>query len=191
MNSIYWILINLTFDNNVTKSLFWYNSKPHSSVWNFTFSAYKPSVLDFKGSPQSSISPQDTGSVTAPLLVPKSVPWGTQVFINLSHFWEGIDCIDAMLGSLCPLRLELGHCNKTKREKKKKKLFPWAWANKLHISKCFRGLLKILPLACWKTRRKTESFLPLLVQYVYRYVVWNIYIYIYCSSACVSMYPFQ
>lgn len=62
--------------------------------------------------------------------------------------------------------------------KEKKTNFPRAWANKLHLSQCFRGLLKILPLACWKTTRKTESFLPLLVQYVYIYIVWNIYIYI-------------
>lgn len=29
------LTINMAFDNNVTKNLFWYNSKPHSSVWNF------------------------------------------------------------------------------------------------------------------------------------------------------------
>lgn len=40
-------VLNMAFDRNVTKNLFWYNSKPHSCVWNFTFPASRPSVLHF------------------------------------------------------------------------------------------------------------------------------------------------
>lgn len=113
-------------------------------------------------------------------LVPKSVPWGTQVFINLSHFWEGM----ALMLCWSPCVLSGWNQDTAVTTKREKNLFPRAWANKLHLSKYFRGLLKILPLACWKATRKTESFLPLLVQYVYIYIVWIIYIYLLFFSLC-------
>lgn len=173
----------MAFDNNVTRNLFWYNSKPHSCVWNFTFSACKLSVLHFvrdhlrvpfslrtleQWQPLAAL-PTSSGS----FLVPTSVTWGTQVLISHTSGRGQHWCHP---GAPCALRLESGHCNNN--WKRKNLLFLRAWANKLTLSKCFRGLLKILPLACWKTTRETENFLPLLVQCVYIFIVWNIYIYI-------------
>lgn len=192
----FFFVLNMAFGNNVTKNLFWYNSRPHSCVWNFTFSACKPSVLYFARDHLRVPLPlrhwiSDSPWLLSPLLMaafrsPNLPPEGDR-YLFTSHSCGGVfspslggDGIDAVLGSLVGIR--------TLQQQLKEKKNPLFLAPE-PINCTLRGLLKVLPLACWKTSRKTESFLPLLVQYVYIYRVWNIYIYTYTSIVLQLVFP--
>lgn len=88
-------VLNMAFDSNVTKNLLWSNSRPHSCVWNFTFPACRAwvlhSVRDHSGHWVSDrpwlLSPLLVAAVGSPELSPEGHRY---LFINLSHFWEGM-----------------------------------------------------------------------------------------------------
>lgn len=83
--------LNMAFDNNVTKNLLWYNSKPQSCLELHLCSLQPLGAALCEGSLRTLGQWQPLAALPTPCgscFVPRSVTRGPQVFIVLSHFWH-------------------------------------------------------------------------------------------------------